>query len=63
MTLLGAGPASLRAKAAYWYDMARCQARAGDVDLAKKSLTKCFNRDKGFRMRALDEPDLNAVLG
>jgi predicted Zn-dependent protease len=59
--LLLAAPPSAQTKAAYWYDLARCQGRTDDVDAARKSLWECINRDKGFRARALDDPDLDAV--
>jgi len=59
--LLLAGPASLLKNASHWYDLARCHGRLGDVDRARKCLWECINRDKGFRSRALDDPDLEAV--
>jgi predicted Zn-dependent protease len=59
--LLLAAPSSLKRKAAYWYDLARCQARTGETMAAKKSLGECFKRDKSFRAAALDEADLEPV--
>ena len=60
-TLLWAAPSSLRSRAAYWYDLARCQARTGEVDAAKKSLEECIRKDKAYRARALDDPDLKSM--
>lgn len=59
--LLLAGPESLQQKAPYWYDLACCQCRTGEVEQAKKSLTECFDRDEVLRMRALYDPDLEAI--
>jgi len=59
--LLLAGPSSLTKKAVYWYDLARCQCRLGEVNQAKSSLRDCFERDKCFRAQALDDPDLEPV--
>ncbi len=59
--LLLAAPLSVRDNATYWYDLARCQGRNGEIERAKSSLKECFGRDKKLRSRALDEPDLEAV--
>lgn len=59
--LLWAAPLSLRSRAEYWYDLARCQARTGELEAAKKSLEECIRKDKEFRSRALDDPDLEAM--
>jgi predicted Zn-dependent protease len=59
--LLLAGPPSLQQKAAYWYNLARCHGRLGDVDRGRKCLWECINRDKNFRAKALDDPDLEPV--
>jgi predicted Zn-dependent protease len=59
--LLLAGPESLHQKAIYWYDLACCQCRTGEVEEAKKSLTKCFSREEVLRMRAPYDPDLEAI--
>ena len=59
--LLLAGPESLQQKAAYWYDLACCQCRTGEVEQAKKSIVECFNRDEILRMRALYDPDLEPI--
>jgi predicted Zn-dependent protease len=59
--LLLAGPPSLQQKAIYWYELARCHGRLGEVDQGRKCLWECINRDKNFRMQALDDPDLEAI--
>jgi predicted Zn-dependent protease len=59
--LLLAGPESLQQKAIYWYDLACCQCRVGEVSEAKKSISECFERDEILRMRALYDPDLEAI--
>jgi hypothetical protein len=59
--LLLAGPESLQQKAVYWYDLACSQCRTGEVELAKKSLSKCIDRDKRLRERALFDPDLEPI--
>lgn len=59
--LLLAGPESLQQKALYWYVLACCQCRTGEVEEAKKSIVECFERDKGLRMRALYDPDLERI--
>jgi predicted Zn-dependent protease len=59
--LLLAGPESLPKKAIYWYDLACCQCKLGEVDQAKKSLSECFNRDDSLRAPALDDPDLEPI--
>lgn len=59
--LLLAGPESLQQKAAYWYDLACCQCSLGELERAKKSISKCFDLDKGLRMRALYDLDLEAL--
>jgi len=61
MDLLLAGPESLQQKAAYWYDLACCQCRLGEVQKAKKSISECFDRDRILRMRALYDSDLEAI--
>ena len=59
--LLLAAPSSLQQKASYWYDLSRCQSQTGDVLSARKSLRECIIRNKRFRAKALDDPDLEAV--
>jgi hypothetical protein len=59
--LLWAAPLSLRSRAAYWYDLARCQARTGELEPARMSLQECIRKDKAFRSRALDDPDLEPM--
>lgn len=59
--LLLAGPESLQQKAVYWYDLACCQCMTGEVEQAKRSLIECFNREEVLRMRALYDPDLEAI--
>jgi predicted Zn-dependent protease len=59
--LLLAGPESLPQKAVYWYDLACCQCRLGEVGQAKQSIIECFNRDANLRHQALDDPDLAAL--
>jgi predicted Zn-dependent protease len=59
--LLLAGPSSLQENATYWYDLARCYGRLGEVDQGRKCLWECINRDKSFRERALDDPDLEDI--
>jgi predicted Zn-dependent protease len=59
--LLLAGPESLQQKAPYWYDLACCQCRTGEIEEAKKSIVECFNREQVFRGRALDDPDLEGI--
>jgi predicted Zn-dependent protease len=59
--LLLAGPESLHQKAAYWYDLACCQCRTGEIEEAKKSIVECFELDKILRMRALYDPDLEGI--
>ena len=59
--LLLAGPESLQQKAPYWYDLACCQCRTGELEGAKKSIVECFERDQVLRMRALDDPDLESL--
>ena len=61
MHLLLAGPESLHQKAGYWYDLACCQCRLGEVEEAKKSIGQCFERDEILRMRSLYDPDLEAI--
>ena len=51
--LLLAGPESFKQKAAYWYDLACCQCRTGEVEQAKKSIVEFFERDEILRMGAL----------
>jgi predicted Zn-dependent protease len=60
-SLLLTGAPSLQQKAVYWYGLARCHGRLGDVDRARKCLWECINRDKNFRAKALDDPDLEEV--
>ena len=59
--LLLAGPESLHQKATYWYDLACCQCRTGEVEEAKKSLKECFERSEAFRLRALYDPELEDI--
>jgi predicted Zn-dependent protease len=59
--LLLAGPESLHEKAIYWYDLACCQCRTGEIALAKESIVQCFNREESLRMRALYDPDLEGI--
>jgi predicted Zn-dependent protease len=59
--LLWAAPLSLRSRAAYWYDLGRCQARTGEIEAAMKSIQECIQKDKAYRTRALDDADLEAV--
>jgi len=59
--LLLAGPESLQQKAPYWYDLACCQCRTGELEGAKKSIVECFERSEAFRLRALYDPDLEAI--
>ena len=59
--LLVAGPDSLQQKAIYWYDLACCQCKTGELEEAKKSLTECFNREEELRMRALYDSDLERI--
>ena len=59
--LLLAGPESLQQKSLYWYDLACCQCRIGDIEEAKKSIVECFERDKTLRSKALDDYDLRAL--
>jgi len=58
--LLGA-PERMRSLPDYHYILARCEARLGLIREAKASLAECFDRDKSYRQRALDEPDLESV--
>ena len=59
--LLLAGPESLQQKALYWYDLACCQCRTGEVEHAKKSIVQCFERDEILRLRALYDLDLEGI--
>ncbi len=59
--LLLAGPESLQQKAPYWYDLACCQCRTGELEEAKKSIVECFERDQDIRAQALDDPDLEPL--
>ena len=59
--LLLAAPSMLRDKAAYWYDLARCHCVLGEVDQSRRCLWECINRDKSYRGRSLDDPDLETV--
>ena len=59
--LLLAGPESLQQKAIYWYDLACCQCRTGEIEEAKKSIVECFGRSAAFRLRALYDPDLESI--
>ncbi len=59
--LLLAGPESLHQKAIYWYDLACCQCRTGEVEEAKKSIKECFERSEAFRLRALYDTDLEPL--
>jgi len=59
--LLLAGPESLQQKAPYWYDLACCQCKTGEIEEAKKSIVQCFERDEILRMRALYDRDLEGI--
>ena len=59
--LLLSGPPSLQQKAVYWYRLACCHGRLGEIDKSRKCLWECINRDRSFREVALDNPDLEGV--
>jgi predicted Zn-dependent protease len=59
--LLRSAQETLRSQAEYHYMIARAAALRGLLEDAKKALRDCFHRDKFYRERALDDPDLRPV--
>jgi predicted Zn-dependent protease len=55
------GPHSLRQKAAFWFDLARCQCQLGEVEAAMKSIGVCIDRDGRFKKEILECADLEAI--
>ena len=41
--------------------LARCASKQGLIGDAKKALKECFDRDKSYRLRGLDDPELERV--
>jgi predicted Zn-dependent protease len=61
MDLLKHGPPALHEDAEYHYALARCASQLGNIGDAKLALQECFDRDKSYRHRGLDDPDLQPV--
>jgi len=61
--LLKNAPESLHALPEYHHEVARCAAKQGLRSEARNALQECFNRDKSYRLRVLDDPDFEAVFG
>jgi len=61
LVLLRMAPADLQAQADYHYMMARCAALLGLSCEARLSLRECFNRQKSYREKCLDDPDFKAL--
>lgn len=61
LELLRNAPEELQQKPEYHYLVARCASRAGRIADAKLALRECFNRDRSYRQRGLDDPDLQPV--
>lgn len=55
------GPASLQAKAVFFYNMGCYRARLGEVDAAVEMLHKAFIKDESLRKAARRDPDLDAL--
>jgi tetratricopeptide (TPR) repeat protein len=58
LKLLSAGPASLRKKAVYFYNLGCYSAKLGKIQEALKFLEKAFARDPALRRSARKDPDL-----
>jgi len=59
--LLKNAPKSLHASPEYHFTLARCASRQGLINDAEIALQACFDRDKSYRQRGLDDPDLERV--
>jgi len=59
--LLTNAPESLHALPEYHYAIARRVSRQGLIRDAKDALKECFDRDKGYKQRSLDDPDLKRL--
>jgi tetratricopeptide (TPR) repeat protein len=55
---LQAGPASLRRKAVFYYNLACYNTRLGRIEEALLLLRQAFERDPALRMTARNDPDL-----
>jgi tetratricopeptide (TPR) repeat protein len=56
-----AAPAGLRKSALYFYNMACYETQLENVEQAKLLLKSCFEKDKKWRVEALDDPDLEPL--
>jgi hypothetical protein len=56
--MVAAGEPFLENEAVFHYMLACYDSALGNLDDAKEGLTRAFELEKGFRMKALDEPDL-----
>lgn len=59
--LLRAGPAALRSKPVYYYNLGCYHARLGDVERALKLLRQSFEMDGSLRSVARKDPDLDQL--
>jgi tetratricopeptide (TPR) repeat protein len=59
-TLLKA-PMAIRDTAVFSYNLACYETQLGNLKEAKRLLKECFERDEGFRVDALEDPDLEPL--
>jgi tetratricopeptide (TPR) repeat protein len=57
------GPASLKTKALYYYNLGCYHTQLGDLDKALGLLQRSFELDDGLRRAARRDPDLQPLLG
>lgn len=61
LELLLRGPASLRKKSVFYYNVGCYQARLGQLDAAMETLQKSFEMESALRKSARRDPDLQAL--
>ena len=61
LDFLGRGPAALRTKPVYYYNMGCYHAKLGQMDKALRYLKQAFEMDESLRRYARKDPDLAAL--
>jgi predicted Zn-dependent protease len=61
LDLLARGPASLRSKPVYYYNLGCYLARLGQDEKALQLLKQCFEMDSSLRRDARQDPDLDSL--
>ncbi len=61
LDLLARGPAALRTKPVYYYNLGCYHARLGDLEKALRLLSQSFEMDGSLRSHARKDPDLSMV--